>query len=68
MEKPTLPELKMKNPDFFGDHWDRLYKGDPGEILPNPDGGWFFVARGVYSRPFYTIDEDLVLEYSHHED
>ncbi|MFU8771979.1 MAG: hypothetical protein ACNA8H_06130 [Anaerolineales bacterium] len=68
MQKPTIAELKLRNPDFFGDHWDNLYGGDVGDVLPNPEGGWFFVSKGVFQRPFYHINEDLTLEYSHHED
>lgn len=68
MERPSIAQLKMKNPEFFGDHWDRLYSGNVGEIIPNPDGGWFFVAPGVFKRPFYYIAPDLTLSYSHHEE
>lgn len=68
MKKPTISELKLKNPDFFGDHWDRLYDGDKGKIVPDDNGGWFFVAKGMFQRPFYKINSDLTLEYSHHED
>lgn len=65
--RPSMNEVRMKNPHFFDEIWDRYTSSLT--LLPARSGdGWELVADCRLTRPVYRIEDDLTLTYDRNDE